>query len=58
MMSEEDLDLLERKRPELMMNIDLEGSTLLAHLRMRGVLRAEQQQLIEVRSKLQDSPSV
>ncbi len=48
MISDQDLDLLEKSRPDLTKGIELEGSGLLAQLRQRAALRPEQEELIQV----------
>lgn len=51
-MSEEDKGLLEEKRPVLVAHIDVEGSSLLDHLRSRRAITPEQDDIIKVRYSL------
>ena len=48
MMSEADKALLDEARPQLMENLDLEGSDLLAQLRKRNVIHEIQEDIIKV----------
>ena len=48
MISKADKALLDKAKPQLMENLDLKGSDLLAQLRKRNALRAMQEDIIKV----------